>query len=242
MLKLTSVVTSYGRTVALHNISMHIGAGEIVALVGANGAGKTTVLNTISGITPPTKGTVVFQGTSINRAGTDRIVRLGISHVPEGRQLFGSLSVRDNLLLGAYTRRGVTQHNERREGLERVYALFPILKERAEQRAGTLSGGEQQMLAIGRALMARPKILLLDEPSMGLAPKVMAEIFSTISEFRQQGLTVLLVEQNARWALRIADRAYVLETGNIVMDGTSEELLGNREVQRAYLGKGYRNE
>ncbi len=242
MLKLTSVVTLYGRTVALHNISMHIGEGEIVALVGANGAGKTTVLNTISGITPPAKGSVLFQGQSINRTGTDRIVRLGISHVPEGRQLFASLSVRDNLLLGAYTRGGVSRRDERREGLERVYALFSILKERAEQRAGTLSGGEQQMLAIGRALMARPKILLLDEPSMGLAPKVMAEIFFTIGKFRQQGLTVLLVEQNARWALRIADRAYVLETGNIVLDGSSEELLGNREVQRAYLGKGYRNE
>jgi len=242
MLKLTSVVTSYGRTVALHNISMHVGEGEIVALVGANGAGKTTVLNTISGITPPSKGTVLFQGQSINRTGTDRIVRLGISHVPEGRQIFAPLSVRDNLLLGAYTRRGVSQRSERLEGLERIYTLFPILKERMEQRAGTLSGGEQQMLAIGRALMAKPKMLLLDEPSMGLAPKVMAEIFHTIGEFRQHGLTVLLVEQNARWALRIADRAYVLETGNIVMDGSSEELLGNREVQRAYLGKGYRNE
>ncbi len=240
MLKLQSVVTNYGRTSALHGVSLHVRPGEIVALVGANGAGKTTVLNTISGITPAAKGKVTFQDREITRFSAERIVRLGISQVPEGRQLFAPLSVRDNLLLGTYSLSAGQKRAHLQEDLERVSGIFPILKERAGQRAGTLSGGEQQMLAIGRALMARPSLLLLDEPSMGLAPRVMAEIFTAIAEFRTQGLTVLLVEQNARWALKIADRGYVLETGSIVMDGSAEELLENKEVQRAYLGKGYR--
>jgi branched-chain amino acid transport system ATP-binding protein len=240
MLRLSSVVTQYGRTPALHGVSLHVNPGEIVALVGANGAGKTTILNTISGITPASRGAVHYQGQDIVRHAADRIVRLGISHVPEGRQLFAPLSVRDNLLLGTYTRRAVDKRAHLQDDLARIYTMFPILKERADQRAGTLSGGEQQMLAIGRALMARPKLLLLDEPSMGLAPRVMGEIFRAIGEFRTQGLTVLLVEQNARWALKIADRGYVIETGRIVMEGSAEELLDNREVQRAYLGKGYR--
>lgn len=240
MLKLISIVTNYGRTTALHGVSLHVDKGEIVALVGANGAGKTTILNTISGILRPTKGNILFQGSPLQRTAPDRIVRLGLSHVPEGRQLFGPLTVRDNLLLGSYTRKRADCKIALVDDLARVHTMFPILAERAEQRAETLSGGEQQMLAIGRALMARPQLLLLDEPSMGLAPKVMAEIFQAISEFRQTGLTVLLVEQNARWALRIADRGYVLETGSIVMEGSAEELLDNHEVQRAYLGKDYR--
>jgi branched-chain amino acid transport system ATP-binding protein len=240
MLRVASVVTRYGRTTALHGVSLHVREGEIVALVGANGAGKTTILNTISGILHPAKGTVAFGGTDVSRTSADRLVSQGLVHVPEGRQLFGPLTVRDNLLLGAYARSGRDRRANGGDDLARIHAMFPILKERADQQAGSLSGGEQQMLAIGRGLMARPKLLLLDEPSMGLAPAVMADIFRTIGQFRDQGLTVLLVEQNARAALRIADRAYVLETGRIVMEGTAEELLSNREVQRAYLGKGYR--
>ena len=240
MLRITSVNTAYGRTQVLHGVSLHVREGEIVALVGANGAGKTTLLNTISGIAPAGKGSILFNGKEIRRMGADRIVRLGLTHVPEGRQLFPPLSVHDNLLLGAYTRSGAQKKAHLAEDLERVFTMFPILKERAEQRAGTLSGGEQQMLAIGRALMARPQMILFDEPSMGLAPRVMAEIFAAIGGFRTLGLTVLLVEQNARWALRTADRGYVMETGRVVLDGPADELLDNREVQRAYLGKGYR--
>ena len=240
MLKLVSVVTNYGQTTALHGVSLHVGQGEIVALVGANGAGKTTILNSISGILHPHKGSILLDNNPLQQLSPDRIVRLGVSHVPEGRQLFGPLSVRDNLLLGGYALPRKDSRQRTAEDLARVHAMFPILEERAEQRAETLSGGEQQMLAIGRAIMARPQLLLLDEPSMGLAPRIMAEIFQTIANFRNTGLTVLLVEQNARWALRIADRGYVLETGSIVMEGSAEELLDNREVQRAYLGKDYR--
>ncbi len=240
MLKLASVVTAYGNTEVLHGVSLHVRAGEVVALVGANGAGKSTLLNTISGIVPARRGSVLFDGKEIGRAAADRIVRLGLSHVPEGRQLFGPLSVRDNLLLGAYSRGRADTRAHLHDDLEHVLDTFPRLRERLEQRAGTLSGGEQQMLAIARGLMARPKLLLFDEPSMGLAPRVMEEIFRAIGELRHQGLTVLLVEQNARWALRIADRGYVLENGRLVLDGTAEEMLDNREVQRAYLGKGYR--
>ena len=240
MLKISSVVTAYGRTTVLHGVSLHVREGEIVTLVGANGAGKTTLLNTISGIIHASKGTILYNGKDIRRAAPDAIVRLGLSHVPEGRQLFAPLTVHDNLLLGAYTRSSWDKRAHIATDLDYVYTMFPILKERAEQRAGTLSGGEQQMLAIGRALMARPRLILFDEPSMGLAPRVMADIFTAISGFRQSGLTVLLVEQNARAALRIADRGYVLETGSIVLDGSADELLGNQEVQRAYLGKGYR--
>jgi len=240
MLKMASVVTTYGRTVALHGVSLQVREGEIVALVGANGAGKTTVLNTISGIASLAKGSVQYSGKEIGRFPADRIVRLGLSQVPEGRHLFAPLTVKDNLLLGAYGRHHGDKRKHLTDDLERVYTMFPRLKERLDQRAGTLSGGEQQMLAIGRGLMARPKMLLLDEPSMGLAPRVMADIFQAIARCREAGLTVLLVEQNARWALRIADRGYVIETGRIVMEGTAEELLANQEVQRAYLGKGYR--
>jgi len=240
MLKTTSVITHYGRVRALDGVSLHVEAGEIVCLLGANGAGKTTLLRTISGLNPATRGTVVFLGSEITRCAPEAIVRAGLSHVPEGRQLFGPMSVVDNLTLGAYprSRRDKKQHLAR--DLERAYALFPVLQERAQQTAATLSGGEQQMLAIARALMAEPRLLLLDEPSMGIAPIVTRQIFAAIAGLRDRGVTILLAEQNARAALAISDRGYVVETGRIVAQGTASELLRDREVQRAYLGKGYR--
>jgi branched-chain amino acid transport system ATP-binding protein len=240
MLKTTSVIAHYGRVRALDGVSLHVGAGEIVCLLGANGAGKTTLLRTISGLQPATRGTVVFQDREITRDPPEAVVRAGLSHVPEGRQLFGPLSVLDNLTLGAYPRSRQEKKQHLARDLERAYALFPVLRERAEQTAATLSGGEQQMLAIARALMANPKLLLLDEPSMGIAPIVTRQIFAAIAALRDRGVTVLLAEQNARAALTIADRGYVLETGRIVAEGTAAELMRDREVQRAYLGKGYR--
>ena len=240
MLTLTSVVTYYGNVQALKGISLHVDSGEIVALIGANGAGKTTALHTISGLLSPRRGTITFQGRPIGGRPPEAVVRAGIGQAPENRQLFTSLSVHDNLLLGAYH----LPRREKRGGLqtmlETVYAMFPVLAERARMPAATLSGGEQQMLAIGRALMGRPKLLLLDEPSLGLAPRLARTIFEAIPRFREHGLTVLLVEQNARAALQIADRAYVLETGRVVMEGSAEEMLNRHEVQRAYLGRSYR--
>jgi branched-chain amino acid transport system ATP-binding protein len=239
MLKVKNINTYYGQVHALKNISLHLNQGEIVTLIGANGAGKTTLLNSLSAITPPRSGEILFNGTSINNSSPDRIVELGISQVPEGRQVFKPLSVEDNLELGAYLRyrkregRGVIKAD-----LEHVYAMFPRLLERRKQMAGTLSGGEQQMLAIGRALMAKPAILLLDEPSMGLAPLIVQEIFAVIENLRtEKGTTILLVEQNAKAALKMADRGYVMETGKVILEGIASELLENREVQRAYLGK-----
>ena len=240
MLVLKTAVTYYGSVQALKGISLHINEGEIVALIGANGAGKTTTLRSISGLLVPRRGTITFAGRSIVGKPPEAIVRAGISQVPEGRQVFGPLSVKDNLLLGAYHLSWREKRARLHEDFERIYSLFPVLRERANQAAGTLSGGEQQMLAIGRALMSRPRLLLLDEPSLGLAPRAARTIFDAIPEFRDQGLTVLLVEQNARAALQIADRAYVLETGSVVMEGSAQELLNQREVQRAYLGRGYR--
>jgi branched-chain amino acid transport system ATP-binding protein len=240
MLVVTSVVTYYGSVQALKGVSLHVDQGEIVALIGANGAGKTTTLHTISGLLAPRRGRVEFEGRSIGGRPPERIVRAGVSQVPEGRQVFGALAVRDNLLLGAYQVRWREKRTHLHQQLERVYEMFPVLRERARQAAGTLSGGEQQMLAIGRALMGRPKLLLLDEPSLGLAPRMARTIFDAIPGFRQAGLTVLLVEQNARAALQIADRAYVMETGRIVMEGLAQELANQPEVQRAYLGRGYR--
>ena len=240
MLILTSVVTYYGNVQALKGISLHVNRGEVVALIGANGAGKTTALHTISGLLAPRRGTISFEGKSIAGRPPANIVRAGLSQVPEGRQLFTALSVRDNLMLGAYHLSWRQKREARGETLAHIYELFPVLKERARMAAATLSGGEQQMLAIGRALMSRPRLLLLDEPSLGLAPRVTRAIFDAIPIFRERGLTVLLVEQNARAALQIADRAYVLETGRVVMEGTAEELLNQHEVQRAYLGRGYR--
>ena len=239
MLKVKNINTFYGQVHALKNVSLHLNVGEIVTLIGANGAGKTTILNSLSTVTPPKSGEILFNGMPITNLSPDRVVDLGISQVPEGRQVFKPLSVEDNLELGAYLR------YRRREGrgaikkeLEEVYSLFPRLLERRKQMAGTLSGGEQQMLAIGRALMAKPKILLLDEPSMGLAPLVVQEIFAVIENLRREkGTTVLLVEQNAKAALKMADRGYVLETGKVILEGIASELLDNKEIQRAYLGK-----
>jgi len=239
MLRVKNINTYYGKLHALKNISLHVGAGEIVALIGANGAGKTTILNSISAVTPPINGEIYFNGSSINKFSPDYIVKLGISQVPEGRQIFNPLSVDDNLELGAYLR---YRNREKRKDIasdkDAVYALFPQLLGRRKQLAGTLSGGEQQMLAIGRALMTKPRLLLLDEPAMGLAPLLVQEIFRVITALRnKQGTSVLLVEQNARIALKTADRGYVLETGKIILEETSAELLANKDVQRAYLGK-----
>ncbi|GLI39037.1 ABC transporter ATP-binding protein [Geobacter hydrogenophilus] len=239
MLKIKNINTFYGKVHALKNISIHLKQGEIVTLIGANGAGKTTILNSISAVTPPATGQIHFDDQDIAGLGPDRIVKLGICQVPEGRQVFKPLSVEDNLELGAYLRyRGREGRSAIRKDLDDMYALFPRLHERRKQAAGTLSGGEQQMLAMGRALMARPRLLLLDEPSMGLAPLVVQEIFRVIEQLRsERGTTVLLVEQNAKAALKMADRGYVLETGKVVLEGVASELLENKEVQRAYLGK-----
>jgi len=239
MLRIKNINTYYGQVHALKNVSLHLHAGEIVTLIGANGAGKTTVLNSLSAITPPKSGEILFEGSTIKNLSADRIVDLGISQVPEGRQIFKPLSVDDNLELGAYLRfRKREGRASIRKDIEHVFHLFPRLSERRRQIAGTLSGGEQQMLAIGRALMAKPKILLLDEPSMGLAPLVVKEIFKVVSKLRsEQGTTILLVEQNAKAALAIADRGYVLETGKVILEEKASELLENKEVQRAYLGK-----
>ncbi len=243
MLKLQSVMTYYGKILALKGVSLHVDPGEIVAIVGPNGAGKTTALNTISGVLVPQSGRITFDGKEISGRASDRLVEMGLVQVPEGRQLFSSMSVYENLMLGAYRRTRAAKKSLLDEDLERIYGIFPILKERARQSAGTLSGGEQQMLAIGRALMARPKMLLLDEPSMGLAPLVVKEIFRVIADLRKaDGTTVLVVEQNAKAALAIAKRAYVLETGRVVMEGAASELAKNPEIQRAYLGKGYKRE
>jgi len=240
MLRATSVITYYGRVRALDGVSLHVARGEIVALLGGNGAGKTTLVRTISGLNPASQGKVIFCERDVTRMPPEAIVRLGISHVPEGRHLFGPLSVLDNLLLGAYSRGRKDRKRALREDMETALDLFPVLRERARNAAATLSGGEQQMLAIARALVARPTLLLLDEPSMGIAPIVARQIFGTVVAMRERGVTILLAEQNARAALRICDRGYVMETGKIVAEGTAAELLRDREVQRAYLGKGYR--
>lgn len=239
MLRIKNINTYYGQVHALKNVSLHLQEGEIVTLIGANGAGKTTLLNSISGITPPQSGQILFSGAEIHQRASHSIVEMGISQVPEGRQVFKPLSVEDNLELGAYLRaRTRAGRKEAKETMEMIYGLFPILLERRKQLAGTLSGGEQQMLAIGRALMAKPKIMLLDEPSMGLAPLVVQEIFRVIENLaREKKTTVLLVEQNAKIALKTADRGYVLETGRVILEGDAADLLDNREVQRAYLGK-----
>ncbi|MEW5774974.1 MAG: ABC transporter ATP-binding protein [Thermodesulfobacteriota bacterium] len=238
MLRLKNVDVHYGKVHAVRRASLHVRPGEVVALIGGNGAGKTTLLTTVSGLVRPSGGDILFQDAPITRAAPERIVRAGLSHVPEGRHVFKPMSVEDNLLLGAYSRYAMKARAQVMEDMADVFALFPVLEERRGQAAGTLSGGEQQMLAIGRALMSRPAMLLLDEPSMGLAPQVVREIFRLIARLKEErGLTVLLVEQNARAALKIADRGYVLETGRIVLQGPAEELLENRDVQRAYLGR-----
>jgi len=236
MLKLRNVDAGYGQLKVLRHISLHVDTGEIVTIIGANGAGKTTLLKTITGLIRAKTGEIMFRSREISGSPTESIVAMGCSLVPEGRQVFATMPVEENLLLGAYVQ-FKQKMNTVREDLERVYSLFPILKERKQQLAGTLSGGEQQMLAIGRALMARPSLIMLDEPSMGLAPLIVKEIFSIIKRLREEGNTVLLVEQNARSALKIANRGYVLETGRIMVQGAAEDLLENKEVQRAYLGR-----
>ena len=238
MLGIQNLDVHYGKIHALKRVSLHVDKGEIVALIGGNGAGKTTLLTTISGLHPPTRGGVEFDGQDITHKPADAIVRLGVSHVPEGRLVFKPMRVHDNLQLGAFNRFSFKNRAQVARDIDAVYAMFPVLGKRREQMAGTLSGGEQQMLAIGRALMARPRMLLLDEPGMGLAPQVTREIFRHIRDLRDEfDLTVLVVEQNARMALKIADRGYVLETGRVILQGPSDELLENRDVQRAYLGR-----
>jgi branched-chain amino acid transport system ATP-binding protein len=238
MLILKNVDIFYGKIHAIKRVSLHVNKGEIVTLIGSNGAGKTTLLRTISGLIRSTNGSLVFDNLDISKQSPDTIVKKGISHVPEGRLVFKPLNVEDNLLLGSFNWYSFKNRSEIKHDVEMIYSIFPILKKRKKQLAGTLSGGEQQMLAIGRALMARPKLLLLDEPSMGLAPIVIKEIFKYIVELRNTfGLTVLLIEQNARSALRIAHTGYVLETGRIILQGPAEDLLLNKDVQRAYLGR-----
>ena len=223
----------YGRVCALHSVSLEVAEGSVATLLGANGAGKTTTLRVISGLLRPTRGSVEFDGKRIDGFGPDRLVRAGIVQVPEGRQIFADLTVRENLMLGGYARR---DGGSARQESQRVFDYFPRLGERLQQRAGTLSGGEQQMLGIGRALMARPRLLLLDEPSLGLAPLLVKEIFRVIGDIRAAGTTVLLVEQNAHMALSVADHAYVLETGRVILADRSAALRQREEVQRAYLG------
>ena len=240
MLRVESLSAFHGALQALRNVSLHVNPGEMVTLLGANGAGKTTLMKTISGLHPPAKGRLLFNGQNITGLPAERILRLGVGQVPEGRQIFAPLTVLDNLVLGGYVRFKGEGKKEVLQDLELIFELFPVLRERQKQRAGTLSGGEQQMVAIGRSMMARPKLLLLDEPSLGLAPKVVSGIFRAIRLLQTRGTTILLVEQNAKAALKIANRGYVLETGRIILEGETEDLLNNKEVQRAYLGKEYR--
>ena len=233
LLEVNGIDTFYGRVQALRGVSLEVNAGEVVALIGSNGAGKTTTLRTISGLIHPVRGSIRFDGRDITHVEPQNVVNLGICQSPEGRRLFARMSVLDNLRMGAYTRRNQA---EIKKDMDRVFELFPRLKERLHQIAGTLSGGEQQMCAIGRALMAKPKLLMLDEPSLGLAPILVETIFSIVREINSQGTPVLLVEQNAHKALEVAHRGYVLETGVIVQTGTGQELLASEDVQKAYLG------
>jgi branched-chain amino acid transport system ATP-binding protein len=240
MLRVLNLEAGYGPLRVLKGVSLHVSQGEAVAIIGANGAGKTTLLKTIAGILTPRAGSVVFDKEEVHGAPAERIVARGCALVPEGRHVFSTLTVKENLLLGAFSRRGRRGAADVAASLEEAYRLFGILKDRQRQLAGTLSGGEQQMLAIGRALMSRPRLLMLDETSLGVAPLVVRDIYRTIAGLKRDGLTILLVEQDARAALAVADRGYVVETGQIVLEGTSRELRDNREVQRAYLGKEYR--
>lgn len=234
MLRVSNLNVFYGSIHAIKDISFHVNEGEIVTLIGANGAGKTTTMHAISGLLKPKSGDIDFLGNPISQMEAHKIIHLGLSQVPEGRRIFSHLSVQENLSMGAYTRKDGAAAIA--EDLERIFERFPRLKERRKQQAGTLSGGEQQMLAIGRALMCKPKMLLLDEPSMGLSPLLVKEIFKIIQDVNKEGVTILLVEQNAKMALEIADRAYVLETGVVKMEGPADELANNIEVRKAYLG------
>lgn len=233
MLKIENLTSHYGRIQALHGVSLEVNEGELVALVGGNGAGKTTLLRTISGLQAASGGSVSFEGKNITGLAAEKRVGLEIAQVPEGRQVFTALSVEDNICLGAFTK---SDKAAIAEDMEKMYARFPILKEKRKQAAGTLSGGQQQMLAMARALMSRPRLLLLDEPSMGLSPVLVMEIFSIVEELKEQGVTIFLVEQNATAALRVADRGYVMETGKISLTGTGDNLLNDDTVKAAYLG------
>ena len=233
MLRVENLAVNYGMINAVRGVNFEVNQGEIVSLIGANGAGKSTILRTISGLIKPASGTLAYEGQNITKTNAQKIVQLGISHVPEGRHVFKGLSVRENLEMGAFLRKDRANIEE---DIQAVYDRFPVLGERQKQDASTLSGGEQQMLAMGRALMSKPKLLLLDEPSMGLAPIFIQEIFNIIQQIQAQGTTVLLIEQNAKMALSIASRGYVLETGKIVLSGTGQELLESDAVQKAYLG------
>ena len=234
MLKVCDLKVNYGMIQAIKGISFHVNEGEIVALIGANGAGKTTTLHTITGLVPAKSGSIIFEGKDLTKVPAHKIVSMGMSHVPEGRRIFQELTVYDNLLMGAFTRNNKA---EMAESIKMIYKHFPRLEERKNQIAGTLSGGEQQMLAMGRALMSKPRIVLMDEPSMGLSPLYVSEIFHIIEEINKMGTTVLLVEQNAKKALSIANRAYVLETGTIALEGDAKELMQNDSVKKAYLGE-----
>ena len=234
MLEVKDLQVSYGMIQAIKGISFEVNQGEVIALIGANGAGKTTILHTVTGLLAPKAGSIMFEGQDITKVPAHKIVSMGMAHVPEGRRVFAQLSVYDNLKMGAYTR---TDKNEIEESLEMVYKRFPRLEERKNQMAGTLSGGEQQMLAMGRVLMSKPKIILMDEPSMGLSPIFVNEIFNIIQDVSASGTTVLLVEQNAKKALSIADRAYVLETGNIALEGDAKVLMNDDSIKKAYLGE-----
>ena len=233
MLEVKNLSVSYGAIEAVKDISFTVNDGEIVSLIGANGAGKTTTLHTITGLVPAKSGSVMYNGVDLLKTHNNKIVTLGMAHIPEGRHVFTRMSVEENLEMGAFS---LKDQSDLKKDLDMVYGLFPRLKERRNQKAGTLSGGEQQMLAMGRALMSHPKTILMDEPSMGLSPKLVKEIFSIIRKLHEQGITILLVEQNAKMALSIADRTYVLETGRITMEGDAKELLNNEQVRKAYLG------
>jgi branched-chain amino acid transport system ATP-binding protein len=241
MLRIRNLNAGYGSLRVLKGVSLHVSPGEIVTIIGGNGSGKSTLLTSVAGLVGAREGEIVFNGAGISAASPEAIVAAGCSLVPEGRLIFDTMTVRENLMLGAYTQLRRGSRREVAEDLESVFVMFPRLRERAVQLGGTLSGGEQQMLAIGRALMARPRMIMLDEPSMGLAPIIVKGIFEEIRKLRDAGNTILLVEQNARAALRIADRGYVIETGQIVLEGTAGELLNNNDVQRAYLGKDYKS-
>ena len=234
MLEVKDLEVYYGVIQAIKGVSFHVEKGEVIALIGANGAGKTTILHTVTGLISPKKGSVIFEGKDITKVPAHKIVSMGMAHVPEGRRVFAELSVYENLKMGAYTR---TDKAEIEDSLKNVYKRFPRLEERKNQMAGTLSGGEQQMLAMGRALMSKPGIILMDEPSMGLSPILVNEIFDIIRSVSESGTTVLLVEQNAKKALSIADRAYVLETGNITLEGKAKDLLEDDSIKKAYLGE-----
>ena len=234
MLEIKDLEVCYGVIRAIKGISFEVNQGEVIALIGANGAGKTTILHTITGLVPAKSGSILFEGKELTKTPAHKIVSMGMAHVPEGRRIFQQLSVLENLKLGAYTRK---DKNEIAQSLKMVYERFPRLEERKNQVAGTLSGGEQQMLAMGRALMSKPRIILMDEPSMGLSPLLVTEIFDIIKVISESGTTVLLVEQNAKKALSIGDRAYVLETGNITLSGKASDLMNNESVQKAYLGE-----